>query len=947
MEGYYKVKLRKGTKKGFDKWSDKSTWTKTIDLNKHNGAILTGRVNNLIVLDVDVKKKEDDFKADGITEFDKYISEHGEPLTYKVKTPSGGYHYYFTHKHSDITAFTIIMDNLKNASGYRNAGLDIRTDGGLIIMAGSCVDNVGYYEVVRDVSPIEFPLTLLEWLTDAEANGKPTGEDNITIKKSHKTCYTVDRDYVYYDLTDEKIQQVLDLLPTKYVSNYSDWLKVMTVMKHHNKKKLWDKFSKGSYHYNKAENFRMWDRNKGIFNINYLVAIVRSAGHQIPFFKRYKKYEPITKSMNDINTISCNNKFISDSFTYDLFESILQSSTGTGKTTAVATHIAKMRQPTFNLLTITTRTTLCDQHITTFGDAGLKLAHYQKCPKLLNAECLTICLNSLHKLKSLTIRDIEETIIYIDEVKAFLEFTHNKTLDHNLQDTTELLMKLIKHAKKVIVSDAIIDDNVFEFLKRRQNIIFVNNSYQKYQDIEAIRLRSEYDFRDALVKHCKEQKPFLFGCDSKDTVSSLFHYCKKHVSEEYYHKFLLITDEYKEPLENANELFKDKFVFYSPKITFGIDFSIMDKQNVFIYIKGGSIQPHGMFQQATRCRNIDKLYYYGEVNEYPYIYHDLEQAREDIRNGAKMTEEFKEACSYIDENDERRIVENTFFNLFCYNEYVIDCYKTNKLKHFELILSNSGFKLSEVGEADRIQPQAKKDMRSVVQSIKEDLFNEYLEDTQKDKEKYDQINANLKYLKLRNADDLKMYKDIIIDKYLIEEHDNIIRLFKTDEFIKQKLTQFINTAYDGSVIMCVFNKIKLIRQIERDYNIQLFNLPNICRDIEMADEFYKQIKTVFKTTKGKPTNMNDLVKLYVGLIRNIAGGTLMKSKKLNTKAQRDNIVYSLDLKVLHYHLELNSLKNKQMKDFIDVLNIDKYKKACEVYEEGEVNFISADDDIYD
>ena len=209
MEGYYKVKLRKGTKKGFDKWSDKSTWTKTIDLNKHNGAILTGRVNNLIVLDVDVKKKEDDFKADGITEFDKYISEHGEPLTYKVKTPSGGYHYYFTHKHSDITAFTIIMDNLKNASGYRNAGLDIRTDGGLIIMAGSCVDNVGYYEVVRDVSPIEFPLTLLEWLTDAEANGKPTREDNIIVKHTHKTCYTVDRDYVYYDLTDEKIQQVL------------------------------------------------------------------------------------------------------------------------------------------------------------------------------------------------------------------------------------------------------------------------------------------------------------------------------------------------------------------------------------------------------------------------------------------------------------------------------------------------------------------------------------------------------------------------------------------------------------------------------------------------------------------------------------------------------------------------------------------------------------------
>ena len=150
-----------------------------------------------------------------------------------------------------------------------------------------------------------------------------------------------------------------------------------------------------------------------------------------------------------------------------------------------------------------------------------------------------------------------------------------------------------------------------------------------------------------------------------------------------------------------------------------------------IYIKGGSIQPHGVFQQATRCRNIDKLYYYGEVCEYQHIYQDLEQARQDIRNGSKMTEEFKEACTYIDADDERQIIENTFFNLFCYNEYVIDCYKTNKLKHFELISDNSGFKLSEVGEVAKINNKDKKEMRSVVQSIKEDLFIEYLEDTRK------------------------------------------------------------------------------------------------------------------------------------------------------------------------------------------------------------------------
>ena len=52
-------------------------------------------------------------------------------------------------------------------------------------------------------------------------------------------------------------------------------------------------------------------------------------------------------------------------------------------------------------------------------------------------------------------------------------------------------------------------------------------------------------------------------------------------------------------------------------------------------------------------------------------------------------------------------------------------------------------------------------MRSVGQPIKEDCLNEYLEDTQKDKEKYDQINANLKYLKLRNADDLRCIRILL------------------------------------------------------------------------------------------------------------------------------------------------------------------------------------------
>ena len=49
---------------------------------------------------------------------------------------------------------------------------------------------------------------------------------------------------------------------------------------------------------------------------------------------------------------------------------------------------------------------------------------------------------------------------------------------------------------------------------------------------------------------------------------------------------ILITSETDFNLTNANEQLKNKFVFYSPKIIYGVDFNNIDfPQDVFIYIK--------------------------------------------------------------------------------------------------------------------------------------------------------------------------------------------------------------------------------------------------------------------------------------------------------------------------------------------------------------------------
>ena len=95
------------------------------------------------------------------------------------------------------------------------------------------------------------------------------------------------------------------------------------------------------------------------------------------------------------------------------------------------------------------------------------------------AKALTSCINSLCKLIDLTDEEMSNYIVFIDEVSSFLELTHNDTLDNVLKHVYRTLIRFIKNAKKVIVSDALITDAVFELLKHLSDDtkIYVKNKF--------------------------------------------------------------------------------------------------------------------------------------------------------------------------------------------------------------------------------------------------------------------------------------------------------------------------------------------------------------------------------------------------------------------------------------------------------------------------------------
>ena len=694
FEKLSKIALKKNEKTpAFKGWNNTVNQFENINSNYYNVGVVTGIINNIIVLDVD-------FKDNGNEEFKKYIDEYGEPKTVKQTTPNNGYHYFFKNTHSNPKYKYLIDNYLKNKSKYRDKGLDIRTNGGYVATEPSIIDGKPY-KFIRSFDNcelLEMPEALIDWLLIAEKEIKQNRKKPIMKKETDNIIFTT---------TDEQIEKLLYKLPSIYYDNYNEWLYILTIFKNINKWAIFDKWSKQSKTYNVDKNIKLWNSNKGAIDINYLVYLVNIENKiNIPLVSSYKPYTPITTNIINIKKIKMNNVYVFDEnynneqLTKKIFDEystvIIESTTGTGKTTAIAEHL---KASTNKIISIIPRISLANQHKDTFKKKNILLLSYldDNNEKELNvyADNTVICINSLLKLQNLPLDIIKNSIIFIDEVASFIEsLTDNETLNKHLKKINSLLMKLIKYAYKVVVSDAIINDGVFELLKHRPDDkkILIQNEFIKFKNIDAVRIKDENLFLNMIKAKIINNEPFLFPCDSCKTITKFYIDCLNISPDEFKNKFMLITADTKIKINDASKELKDKFVFYSPSITYGVDFQTNEPQDVFNYIKGESIQPSGFFQQTTRTRNINKLYYYCEEHNEQHFFNNLEEVKEHYRDIINISNtNLNNICVTVNENDEEILNENTFFNLFCYNEYVKDTYETNKLKHFEQLLLKNGF----------------------------------------------------------------------------------------------------------------------------------------------------------------------------------------------------------------------------------------------------------------
>jgi len=116
---------------------------------EYNWGIATGSKSNIFVVDIDPKNGGDET-------WEEIIKAQGEPATVTVKTGSGGSHYYFLYPVNFVVG---------NSSGKFGKGIDIRGEGGQVVIPPSFHPNGNQYEWINDPETTAIA-TAPQWLLD-------------------------------------------------------------------------------------------------------------------------------------------------------------------------------------------------------------------------------------------------------------------------------------------------------------------------------------------------------------------------------------------------------------------------------------------------------------------------------------------------------------------------------------------------------------------------------------------------------------------------------------------------------------------------------------------------------------------------------------------------------------------------------------------------------------
>ena len=700
----------KEVKWDWDKQSEGVIFKKPVDyfpyysqwLNRHNKALRQvncgvpcGKINDIVVLDLDFYKDGDDGTINTFNE--AFGTDYTVFDTYTVLTGSGGHHLYFKYD-PDIKQTT-----------NEETSVDTRSDGGYAVSAGTHFGDKSY-TVLHDTTVKVIPDNLKKWCmanlykgTAKKARKKRNPvikvTNPITLEVEEKHQDDIDLGVYEYDLSDAEIEDIFcKKIPSNYFTNYSDWIIFTTAMKTLDSKELWIKYPKHRpKDCQKTEEQRrywmdtMWDgitKHNELFCVEHLAKVSTARGSSSVL--SYTKYKPtechfeqasITIDRNKLGIRDGEQVDFIDEFIEDTRCLVVRSDTGTGKTTAMKKYINNKKCKT---ISIVSRISLGKEQTKVFKASGMDIDYWETIQEEMdegNSQAfyyeefkqwgdnegrnMVVTIDSL--LKMADFGDFHGYTIYLDEFNSLVEYfiTCGNMMNKRI-GIYKLFQKMLSQCDKIVCSDADISDNSLLLLKNWGiPYKYINNQYKHNNNVKATELYKFDNDKDdnddtTLIGKLRNTPKWMCCADSKTMVEIIAKLGNDNIK--------CYTS------ENGQE---------------DIDLDAHDKvmeRPVFCYYKCHTITPAAMVQQVCRNRNITELFYHfadAAKRNKPYKYHNYDECIDDLK--------CRDAYGCKSFNVLDGTAADEYVKLLAGFVYNYDCFETNKFAHFINIIRTRGF----------------------------------------------------------------------------------------------------------------------------------------------------------------------------------------------------------------------------------------------------------------
>jgi len=866
-------------------------------VNKNNVcgfAIATGYKNNIVVIDYDNKE----------TTNKDFLNMLLDADTLTISTPSGGYHFLF--KYNELLK--------KNARCIFN-NVDIRGNRGLIFH-GIRAD--GIYNISNNKPIKKIKDNIINLLIN-NINGSNIERKTTTTTKP-KTPNTPKK----YDVSPEEIFKLLELLPNDYLDKYNEWIKITFILWEMNAYEIWDKWSRKGTKYNEIKNKEIWEHLKYDEGYNndflYLIWLVKYHNKDINIRNIERIYKDYTPTNNEyLRTAKTINKQYLNIEDIDKTKKInlQQSSTGTGKTTNTINYTKAEQEinPNIKILSITHLKTIADDHYKRFNEENIKIDHYKNIdsPFYDNNDYsgLVIVINSIVKLQNI---DFKDYIIYLDEITALFDTLLNSPTIKRRKEVLTTFINILNECHLIIGTDGIINDISYSFMSQalpEEKINFVINTYQNFKDKPAYFIEDYKHIENKIIDDLKNNRVFICCFNTKrhtDRIEALI----LNENPEYKEQILKYTSTHGEEIKDIKEEWENKIILYSPSIVQGIDYNPKDAQNIYCFIFGeNTINPIQSSQQIARNRNPLNTYIYIEgcknkisfkngINDIKKYYKEIDTTQNNIFIDLIDTKTTFKGVEYFD---------NPFTELFYKYKTDDDILRSSYKYHLKTILKNKGYNVideliyNKISINKKEEKEKKQEINNIINSKNNELFEKYLNNEPIDSKYKADLDKKIELLNLNIKTDKEIiifHKDILIDNIRFSLFFNIIYYLCNNKTSNESKIKNRNnddytfqTIKEPQILMNTYKRLILTYTPEINPYYFAYDESKIKNDnINMTDEDYKILKSITRTTRPKPNNKIELLRLIFLLAKKIYGGNV-KRKAFSVREGKKNKNYSI------------------------------------------------------